>query len=54
MITLEINHEGKLCFEFEGIEITNPFYSECMRFEVEPMEYYGLTVYQLMQFKNIH
>ena len=28
-------------FMFEGTQITNPFYDESMRFEVDPEEYYG-------------
>lgn len=28
-------------FEFGGTEITNPFLSECGRFDVDPHEYYG-------------
>lgn len=28
-------------FEFEGMAIWNPFYDESMRFEEDPIEYYG-------------
>ena len=31
-------------FEYEGIWITNPYLSECGRFEVNPKEYYGVDV----------
>ena len=31
-------------FEYEGIWITNPYLSECGRFEVDPKEYYGVDV----------
>jgi hypothetical protein len=47
---LEYNEDGQLCFEHEGMEITDPFSSECMRFEVNPVEYYGLTHKQVEQF----
>ena len=30
-------------FEYGGVSITNPYLSECGRFEVDPFEYYGLT-----------
>ena len=30
-------------FEFNGTTITNPYISECGRFEVDPFTYYGLT-----------
>ena len=28
-------------FEFNGINITNPYLSECGRFDIEPEDYYG-------------
>ena len=31
-------------FEYEGIWITDPYLSECGRFEVDPKEYYGVDV----------
>ena len=46
-------------YDFEGnpikaivindFEITNPFISECGRFDVNPIEYYGLTQEQVSQ-----
>ena len=30
-------------FEWDGIWITDPTVSECGRFEVDPITYYGLT-----------
>lgn len=29
------------CFEFQGVWIVDPTVSECMRFKVDPIEYYG-------------
>jgi len=34
-------------FEFEGIWITNPYLSECGRFEVDPKEYYGIEIEEI-------
>ena len=34
-------------FEYDGIWITNPYMSECGRFEVNPITYYGLTQKEL-------
>ena len=34
-------------FEYEGIWITDPMVSECGRFEVDPITYYGLTQEQV-------
>ena len=34
-------------FEYDGIWITNPYMSECGRFEVNPITYYGLTEKEL-------
>ena len=34
-------------FEYEGIWITDPTVSECGRFEVDPITYYGLTQEQV-------
>lgn len=33
--------ENPIGFEFKGTWIVNPFYDETMRFEVDPVEYYG-------------
>lgn len=33
--------EGMITFEFDGVDIINPFYDETGRFEVDPEEYYG-------------
>lgn len=33
-----------LSFEHNGVEISNPFLSECGRFAVDPVEAYGFTV----------
>ncbi len=44
-----MNQEGSnlflscLNFDFEGVWITNPYYDETGRFEVNPEEYYGET-----------
>jgi len=41
------NYEGFQCkavISPSGFEITEPDVSECGRFAVDPMEYYGLTV----------
>ena len=40
----EIQEEEEQGFEYEGIWITNPYLSECGRFEVNPKEYYGVDV----------
>lgn len=32
---------GFLCFDYENKRISNPFYSECERFEVNPVIHYG-------------
>ena len=34
-------------FEYNGIWIENPYMSECGRFEVNPITYYGLTQKEL-------
>lgn len=40
--TGEHHYDGTICFESQhGDNIINPFLSECMRFEVDPVEYYG-------------
>ena len=44
--------EIKLGFEFNGFFITNPYYDETMRFEVNPIEYYGITEEQTKLFKK--
>ena len=33
---------GLIYFEYEGIEIVNPFYSDCGRFVMDPYEAYGI------------
>ena len=45
--------EGDLGFEYDGIFITDASMSECGRFDVNPMEYYGLTLNQVAQM-SIH
>lgn len=35
------NKEGMITFDFEGIDIINPFEDETGRFEVDPGKYYG-------------
>mgnify|MGYP003673822015 FL=1 len=39
--------DNLLGFEHEGVFITDPLTSECQRFEVNPLEYYGLTPWQV-------
>lgn len=34
-------------FEWNGFVITNPYLSECGRFEVDPITYYGLSEEEL-------
>jgi len=34
-------------FEWDGYWITNPYLSECGRFEVDPITYYGLSEEEL-------
>lgn len=36
------NTDGSPGFEYGGVRITNPFYDESLRFEVEPLSYYGI------------
>ena len=43
---------GKLGFDFENFFITDPFTSTCMRFDVNPIEEYGLTKDQVKKFKQ--
>lgn len=46
-----IEEQERPSFEFEGQEITNPYLSECLRFEVKnPCEYYGISEEFLKQF----
>ena len=45
--------EGDLGFEYDGIFITDATLSECGRFYVNPIEYYGLTLNQVIQM-SIH
>lgn len=33
--------EIEVYFVFNGVEVHNPFASECGRFDVDPVEYYG-------------
>jgi hypothetical protein len=49
-IVIETGEDGEPCFEFEGMHIVNPYYDETLRFEVSPMEYYGLTAEQVKLF----
>lgn len=38
-------------FTYDDMSITNPFYSECFRFEVEnPFEYYGMNNEDMKKF----
>ena len=46
------SNDGELGFDFEGIFITYPYVSECTRFPVDPVKYYGLTEDQLQEFPN--
>ena len=39
-------------FLFEGTQITNPNLSECGRFEVKPLEYYGMA-YKIALIKEV-
>lgn len=40
--------------ESEGVLVINPFYSECMRFEENPFEYYNMTMEQMEEFFNFY
>lgn len=40
-------------FEYDGIFITNPYSSECSRFEVTP-DYYNLTVAEAEHLVNLN
>ena len=42
----------KIEFEYEGVWITNPYYDETGRFEVNPEEYYGETYLKLKNNEN--
>ena len=44
--------DGVLGFDHDGFFITDPFTSECGRFEVDPIAFYGLTAEQAEQFRN--
>jgi len=44
--------DGVLGFDHDGFFITDPFTSECGRFDVDPLAYYGLTAEQVEQFKG--
>jgi len=41
-----------LGFDHEGSFIVDPTMTECGRFEVKPMEYYGITQKQLYEIDN--
>ena len=41
--------ENEKGFLYEGIWITDPTLSECGRFEVDPITYYGLTQEQVAE-----
>jgi len=51
MDNINITNKNKLImkieFEYEGVWITNPYYDETGRFEVNPEEYYGETYLKL-------
>ena len=44
--------DGKLGFDFEDFFITDPFISTCMRFDVDPIQEYGLTKDQVKKFEQ--
>ncbi len=48
----KVSEDQMLGFDFDGFFITDPYFSECMRFEVDPIEYYGLTKEQTKLFKK--
>jgi len=56
MITVYESYDSldqfKLGFDFNGFFIINPYYDETMRFEVNPIEYYGITEEQTKLFKK--
>lgn len=39
-------------FEFNGINITNPYTSECGRFNVKPGSYYGFAYFKSLEEDN--
>jgi len=53
MLKIITDQFGKKGFIVQGTCITNPYYDETMRFEVDPIEYYGLTEDQLIQFEHL-
>ena len=53
MLKIITDQVGKKGFVVQGTCITNPYYDETMRFEVNPIEYYGLTEDQLIQFEHM-
>ena len=53
MLKIITDQVGKKGFVVQGTCITNPYYDETMRFEVDPIEYYGLTEDQLIQFEHM-
>jgi hypothetical protein len=42
-----VPHPHAVTFPFEGMDICNPFISECGRFDVDPVETYGKDTFQL-------
>jgi hypothetical protein len=44
--------DGVFGFDHDGFFITDPFTSECGRFEVDPIAFYSLTAEQAEQFRN--
>ena len=53
MLKIITDQVGKKGFVIQGTCITNPYYDETMRFEVDPIEYYGLSGDQLVQFEHM-
>jgi len=50
VITNQFSSKG---FMVEGTFITDPYLSECGRYPVDPIKYYGLTKSQLKDFKHL-
>tara|TARA_Y100000004_G_scaffold54130_2_gene60279 strand:- start:854 stop:1066 length:213 start_codon:yes stop_codon:yes gene_type:complete len=46
-LIIKKDENDNLGFEFNGIRIIDPFVSECSRFLVNPIKYYGLNESQL-------
>ena len=53
MLKIITDQIGKKGFIVDGTFITNPYYREDLAVEVDPIEYYGLTEDQLIQFENL-